>query len=112
MVEHTIKTYRKQQNVVVLSSAEAKLNAMVAVSAEAMAVQAYASNLGMRLASELYAVSSAALGMAKLTGIGKVRHLRTHGLWIQEVWISGCIVHKNVLGEKNPSDVLTKYMTA
>ena len=38
--EHTIKTYCKQQKVVALSSAEAELYAMVAASAESMAVQA------------------------------------------------------------------------
>ena len=86
--------------------------AMVAASAESMAVQAYASDLGISLSSELYADSSAALGIAKRAGIGKVRHLRTQSLWIQEVRISGRIVYKKVLGEKNPSDLLTKYMTA
>jgi hypothetical protein len=77
-----------------------------------MAVQAYASDLGIGLSSELYADSSAALGIAKRAGIGKVRHLRTQSLWIQEVRISGRIVYKKVLGEKNPSDLMTKYMTA
>ena len=110
--EHTIKTYCKQQKVVALSSAEAELYAMVAASAEAMAVQAYASDLGMSFSSELYADSSAALGIAKRAGIDKVRHLRTQGRWIQEVRISGRIVYKKVLGEKNPSDFFTKYMTA
>ena len=90
--DHTIKTYCKQQKVVALSSAEAELYAMVAASAESMAVQAYASDLGLKLKSELYADSSAALGIAKRAGIGKVRHLRTQGLWIQEVRISGRIV--------------------
>ena len=110
--EHTIKTYSKQQKVVALSSAEAELYAMVAATAESMAVQAYAMDLGVTLGSELYTDSSAALGIAKRAGIGKVRHLRTQGLWIQEVRISGRITYKKVLGEKNPSDLFTKYMTA
>ena len=37
--ENTIKSYRKQQKVVALSSAEAGLYAMVAASAESMAIQ-------------------------------------------------------------------------
>ena len=78
--EHTIKTYCRQQKVVALSSAEAELYAMVAASAEALAVQAYARDLGMEVNVELYADSSAALGIAKRAGIGKVRHLRTQGL--------------------------------
>ena len=110
--EHTIKTYSKQQKIVALSSAEAELYGMVAASAESMGIQAYAADLGLRLKCELYTDSSAALGIAKRAGIGKVRHLRTQGLWIQETRISGRITYKKVLGEKNPSDLLTKYMTA
>ena len=67
-----------------------------------MAVQAYASDLGISFSSELYADSSAALGIAKRAGIGKVRHLRTQSLWIQEVRITGRIVYKKVLGDKSP----------
>ena len=110
--DHTVKTYSKQQKVVALSSAEAELYAMVLASAETIAMQAYAADLGMQLGGELYADSSAALGIAKRAGIGKVRHLRTQSLWIQEVRVSGRIVYKKVLGEKNPADLLTKYMTA
>ena len=97
---------------VALSSAEAELYAMVAASAESLAVQAYARDLGMELTSELYSDSSAALGIAKRAGIGKVRHLRTQGLWIQEVRSTGRISYKKILGEKNPADLLTKYLTA
>ena len=38
--EHAIKTYCRQQKAIALSSAEAELYAMVAASAEALAVQA------------------------------------------------------------------------
>ena len=109
--EHMIKAYCRQQKVVALSSAEAELYGMVAASAEIMAIQAYAQDLGLSLKSELYTDSSAALGIAKRAGIGKVRHLRTQGLWIQETRISGRITYKNVFGENNP-DLLTKYMAA
>ena len=38
--------------------------------------------MGLSLENDLYADSSAALGIAKRAGIGKVRHLRTQGLWV------------------------------
>ena len=112
MGEHVIKTYCKQQKVIALSSAEAELYAMVAASAETLALQAYANDLGIELGCELYCDSAAALGIAQRAGIGKVRHLRTQGLWIQEVRVSGRIAYKKVLGEKNPADLLTKHMSA
>ena len=66
----------------------------------------------MELECELYCDSSAALGITQRAGIGKVRHLRTQGLWVQEVRMSGRISYKKVLGTKNPADLLTKHMTA
>ena len=72
----------------------------------------YARDLGLDMTCELYCDSSAALGISQRAGIGKVRHLRTQGLWVQEVRISGRIKYKKVLGEKNPADLLTQHMSA
>ena len=110
--EHVIKTYCRQQKVVALSSAEAELYAAVAASAEAIALVVYCKDLGMDMEAELYCDSSAALGIAHRAGIGKVRHLRTQGLWVQEVRISGRVKYKKVLGAKNPADLLTKHMSS
>ena len=110
--EHVIKTYCKQQKVIALSSAEAELYAMVVASAETLALAVYARDLGLDMECEFYYDSSAALGMSQRAGIGKVRHLRTQGLWVQDVRRSGRIQYKKVLGEKNPADLLTKHMSA
>ena len=95
-----------------MSSAGAELYAMVAASAETLALAAYARDLhvGLDLDCELYCDSAAALGIAQRAGVGKVRHVRTQGLWVQEVRISGRIIYKNVLGEKGPADLLTKHL--
>ena len=53
----------RQQKVIALSSAEAELYAMVAASAETLAVIAYAADLGISMGGEVYADSSAALGV-------------------------------------------------
>ena len=45
-------------------------------------------------------------------GIGKVRHLRTQGLWVQEARLTGRLAYRKVLGTKNPADVLTKHVPA
>ncbi len=108
--DHVIKTYSRQQKVIALSSAEAELYAMVAASAETLAIAAYAKDLGMELQGEIYTDSSAALGIAQRAGIGKIRHLRTQGLWVQEARVTGRIVYRKVLGSKNPADILTKHV--
>ena len=108
--DHVIKTYSRQQKVIALSSAEAELYAMVAASAESLAVISYSRDLGHTMVGEIYTDSAAALGISQRAGIGKVRHLRTQGLWVQEVRVSGRLAYHKVLGTKNPSDVLTKHV--
>ena len=70
--EHDTKTYLKQLKVIALSSAAAELYAMVAASAETLALAVYARDLGLDLDCELYCDSTAALGIAQRAGIGKV----------------------------------------
>ena len=109
---HVIKTYSRQQKVVALSSAEAELYAMVAASAETLAIIAYAKDLGVAMSGEVFTDSSAALGISQRLGLGKVRHLRTQGLWVQEVRATGRLTYLKVLGSQNPADILTKHVSA
>ena len=71
---------------------------MVAASAETLALQAYARDLGFDFGCELCRDSAAALRIAQQAEIGKVRHWRTQGLWEQEVRISGRINYLKFLG--------------
>ena len=54
--------------------------------------------------------SSAALAMSQRVGLGKVRHIDIHMLWIQERVQRGDIILKKVGGENNISDALTKHV--
>ena len=107
---HVLKTWSKQQKTVALSSAEAELHAMVAASAETLGIIALMADMGMRVEGEVYSDSTAALGIAQRSGIGKLRHVRTQALWVQEVRAEGRLSYKKVLGSRNPADALTKYM--
>ena len=51
--EHVIKTYSRQQKVIALSSAEAELYAMVAASAEALAIIAYVEDFQTKMSGEV-----------------------------------------------------------
>ena len=110
MGTHILKSYSKQQKTVALSSAEAELHAMVAASSEALGLIGVLSDMGFAADGEVYSDSSAALGIAQRSGIGKLRHVRTQALWVQEVRGEGRLAYKKVLGSRNPSDALTKYM--
>ena len=81
--KHIIKSYSRQQKTIALSSAEAELHAMLAASAETIGIIGLCKDMGINIGGEVYADSSAALGIAQRSGNGKVRHLRVQALWVQ-----------------------------
>ena len=56
--------------------------------------------------------SSAAMGICARQGLGKLMHLDTHTLWVQQAVRSGRIELKKVPGEENPADTLTKHLSS
>ena len=102
----------RQQKTVALSSAEAELHAMVAASAEALGIVSLMKDMGVDAVGEVYADSSAAFGIAQRQGMGKVRHIQTQVLWVQEVRATGRLSYRKVLGSRNPSDSLTKHVAS
>ena len=54
--------------------------------------------------------SSAAVGICTRQGLGKLRHIDTHTLWVQERVRNKSLKLRKVKGELNPADLLTKHM--
>ena len=54
--------------------------------------------------------ATAALGIARRRGLGKLRHLDVEDLWVQEQVRNKKIHLQKVLGTDNPADVFTKYV--
>jgi hypothetical protein len=67
-------------------------------------------DLDIKLPVRAWTDSSAALGIASRSGLGKLRHLETHTLWLQEKVRTGAIMVKKVRGEVNPADIFTKHL--
>ena len=87
----------KTQAVVALSSAEAELYGLVRASAETMGlVSMYTHMNGVVLGD-----ASAALAIVARRGLGKLRHLDTNYLWIQEKVAKGEMNFKKVAGVDN-----------
>ena len=59
-------------------------------------------------APEIRTVASAAIGIAHRIGIGKIRHIETNQLWLQQKVLEGKLVVSKVKGEDNLADALTK----
>ena len=64
------------------SSAEAELYGIVKATAELKGLMILWMDLGVVLSGHLLADASAALGILKRRGLGKVRHLNTNYLWV------------------------------
>jgi hypothetical protein len=105
---HLLKHWASTQKRITLSSGEAELGAVVRGFSEALGIQSVARDLGVELQPEVHADSSAAIGICRRSGIGKVRHLAVAQLWVQDLVRSKlCRLHK-VLGTENPADLMTK----
>ena len=107
---HLLKTFSRQQKTIALSSAEAELYGMTATSSELLGMQACAADLGIKVAVSIYADASAALGIVQRRGIGRVRHVKTQSLWLQEAHAQRRIAFEKVDGSRNPADLLTKHV--
>ena len=67
-------------------------------------------DLDLRLPVRAWTDSSAAIGIASRSGLGKIRHLETHTLWLQEKVRTGGITVKKIRGEVNQADLFTKHL--
>ena len=71
--------------------------------------QSFMRDLGQYAAVRVWTDSVAAIGVSSRQGLGKLRHLDTHTLWIQHSVRSGRVDLGNVIGEANPADLFTKH---
>ena len=84
MGQHCIKHGSNLQSTIALSSGESEFYALVRASAIGLSIKALMQDWGAERALEIYSDSSAARGTASRRGLGKLRHVQTRYLWIQE----------------------------
>ena len=82
--KHTLKTWSSTQPSVTLSSGEAEFYGVVKAAGAALGQQSLLRDLDCDLPVRVWTDSSAALGICSRSGLGKLRHLETHTLWVQE----------------------------
>ena len=107
---HLVKHWSTTQKTLALSSGEAELYGVVKGASEALGLQSLAADLGITAPVHVKTDSSAAVGICNRTGIGKVRHLATGQLWVQEKIRSGGIRLFKHPGTENPGDICTKHV--
>ena len=107
---HWLKSWSKSQSTVALSSAESELYACIKASCEGLGMISMMKDYGITMRGEVRSDASAALGIIARNGLGKLRHLDTSYLWIQEISAEKKLVFDKVDGKENIADMMTKYV--
>ena len=82
--QHVIKCWSATQASLALSSGEAEYYGVVRGTGMGLGQQALGRDAGFHLPLRVWTDSSAAMGTAARQGLGKLRHLECHSLWVQQ----------------------------
>ena len=77
-----------------------------------MGLQAVLRDFGFQAKLEGHSYAIAAIGICKRLGLGRIRHLATADLWIQQRVRANELKLFKLPGKENPSDMMTKYLSS
>ena len=104
-----VKAWSKTMSIIALSSGESELSAVVRGATEGMGIQAVLADYGYQCELQISSDATAAIGMVKRQGLGRVRHLAVADLWIQQSIRKKELRTRKWPGLDNPADLMTKY---
>ena len=107
---HVIRTWSSTQPSVTLSSVEAEFYGLVKADGAGLGHQSIMADFGLKVPVRVWTDSSAAIGISSRSGLGKLRHLETHALWVQEKVRVEAIQVRKVRGDVIPADLFTKHL--
>ena len=96
------------QSTIALSSGESEFYGLVKGASVGLGLHSLFLDWGIKMKTELASDSSAARGHVKRRGLGKMRHVQSRFLWIQERVAKGDLKISAVPGKYNVADILTK----
>ena len=109
---HCIKSWSSTQGILALSSAEAEYYGIVKAASQGIGMKSLCKDFDRVVTLEVLTDASAARSIANRQGLGKLRHIDTHFLWVQDRVHRGDFVVSKVWGKENPADLLTKFLDA
>ena len=107
---HVVKFWSATQASLALSSGEAEYYGVVRGAGIGLGQKALGKDAGFDLPLRVWTDSSAAMGTAARQGLGKLRHLECHSLWLQQRLRRREFSLRKVDGTENPADLFTKHM--
>ena len=111
--DHCIKTWSSTQGAVALNVCEAEYYALVEGVVRVKGIAQMAKELGIDAEIEVMEALtdfSSAKSLASRRGAGRLRHIEVRWLWLQDEVAKGRVKLGKIDGERNPADILTKYL--
>ena len=112
MGSHLLKSWSSTQGLISLSSGEAEFYGATKAAGIALGMKALMRDLGVDMPVRVWTDSSATVGICGRQGLGKLRHIDTRSLWIQQKLRAGALELRKVRGEVNPADLFTKHLSS
>ena len=109
--KHLLKNWSKNQTVIALSSAESEFHATIKAAVEGLGMTSMANSFGNQYKIRMHVDASAALEVIQRKGVGRIRHLHTGCLWIQEQALRNNIAFAKIIGIRKPAGLFTKYLS-
>ena len=108
---HLVKSWSSTQTSISLSSGEAEFYGVVKAAGVGLGLQSLLQDLHLEVSVRVWTDSTASMGICGRQGLGKLRHIDTQCLWIQQRVRDKTIELRKVRGEVNPADLFTKHLT-
>ena len=108
---HCIKSWSSTQSVIALSSGEAEHYSLVKTASQSIGIKNMLFDVGINVGVNVHTDSSTAKSIALRKGVGKVRHIETNQLWLQDKVKTKEINVRKVGAFDNPADLLTKHLS-
>ena len=96
---------------VALSRGEDELGGICRGASNGLGLQALAADLGINLTLEVLTDATAAIGICRRRGFGRIRHLHVADLWVQDRLRKKDFSLTKISSSLNPADILTKHVS-
>ena len=107
-----IKATAKGQAVIALSSGEAEYYGLISTASACLGEQAMLADWGFRCPVSINMDATTGISIGSRRGLGKVKHIHTCFLWVQEIVDSGRIKLRKVSTGNMLADLMTKPLDA
>ena len=103
----TIKTYCKGQAVIALSSGESEYYGLVSGISQGLGEKAMLADWDISVDVQLWMDATAGIAIGSRRGLGRVKHIDTVFLWVQEVVRQGRVK----IGKKDTKEILADMLS-